>query len=267
MSSSGGYARIIAEIFAQRYSPGDREVPFERDDIVSTAAQLGIDLPKNLGDLVYTFRHRRELPDSIRSCAPEGEHWIIRPVGTAKYCFALTGQAQFRPNEHLVAIKIPDATPGVIDKYAFNDEQALLAKLRYNRLIDIFTGVTCYSLQNHLRTNIKGIGQIETDELYIGIDRAGAHYVFPVQAKGGRDMLGTVQIEQDFALCAERFADLICRPIAAQFMSKGQICLFSFVQADGVVGIANERHYELVPPDSISPEELSSYATNAQLEP
>jgi hypothetical protein len=47
-------------------------------------------------------------------------------------------------------IKVPDATPGVIAKYALSDEQALLAKLRYNRLVDLFTAITCYSLQSHL---------------------------------------------------------------------------------------------------------------------
>ncbi len=84
------------------------------------------------------------------------------------------------------AIKVPAATPGIIEKYALSDEQALLARLRYNRLIDIFTGITCYSLQNHLRTMIPELGQVETDEIYIGVDRQGAHYVLPVQAKGGR---------------------------------------------------------------------------------
>ena len=90
--------------------------------------------------------------------------------------------------------KIPDATPGIIIKYTQGDEQALLAKIRYNRLIDIFTGVTCYSLQNHLRTTVTGIGQIETDELYIGVDRRGAQYIFPVQAKGGKDQLGSKRL-------------------------------------------------------------------------
>ena len=106
-------------------------------------------------------------------------------------------------NPAMAETKIPDATPGVIALYALNDEQALLAKLRYNRLIDIFTGVTCYSLPNHLRTTVKGIGQVETDEIYIGIDRRGVHYVFPVQAKGGKDTQNIVQIEQD-SRCARQ---------------------------------------------------------------
>ena len=105
----------------------------------------------------------------------------------------------------MVTTKIPDATPGIIEKYALGDEQALLAKLRYNRLIDVFTGVTCYSLQSHLRTSVTGIGQVETDEIYIGLDRKGSHYIFPVQAKGGRDRQSIVQIEQDCAICKAKF--------------------------------------------------------------
>ncbi len=61
-----------------------------------------------------------------------------------------------------------------------------MTKLRYNRLIDIFTGVACYSLQSHLRTSVPNIGQVERDEVYIGVDRQGAHYVIPVQAKGDK---------------------------------------------------------------------------------
>ena len=80
----------------------------------------------------------------------------------------------------MLATKIPDATPSIVEKYALDDEQALLTKLRYNRLIDIFTGVTCYSLQNHLRTTVPGIGQVETDEIYVGVDKLGRQFVFPV---------------------------------------------------------------------------------------
>ena len=54
-----------------------------------------------------------------------------------------------------------------------SDEQALLAKIRYNRLLDVFLGISAYSLQNHLRTTVLHIGQIEIDELYIGLDKHG----------------------------------------------------------------------------------------------
>ena len=113
---------------------------------------------------------------------------------------------------------------------AIPGRRALLAKLRYNRLIDTFTGVTCYSLQNHLRTTVPDLGQVETDELYVGLDRKGAHYIIPVQAKGGRDKLNIVQIEQDMLLCEAKFPNLLCRSIAAQFMENNLIALFEFVR-------------------------------------
>ena len=176
----GRYQQIIEKIFAANYRRGDKEVSFRREEIIETAKRLKVDLPKNLGDLIYSFRHRAELPESIKRHAPVGKEWIIRSEGTSRYKFALTSVSKIIPANLLAETKIPDATPGIISTYAMSDEQALLAKLRYNRLIDVFTGVACYSLQSHLRTQIKGIGQVETDELYVGIDKRGAQYVFPV---------------------------------------------------------------------------------------
>jgi hypothetical protein len=158
----------------------------------------------------------------------------------------------------MAQIKVPDSTPGVIEKYRLSDEQALLAKLRYNRLLDIFTGVTCYSLQNHLRTTVPEMGQVETDELYIGIDRRGAHYVFPVQAKGGKDKISIVQIEQDYAMCKDKFPSLICRPIATQFSGEN-IVVFGFEDTDAGLRIASEKHYKLVPHDQVTAEDLKTY--------
>jgi len=164
------------------------------------------------------------------------------------------------PSSILAETKIPDATPGVIATYALSDEQSLLAKLRYNRLVDIFTGLTCYSLQSHLRTTLRDGSQVETDEIYIGLDKRGAHYVLPIQAKGGRDKIGIVQIEQDFELCSLKFPNLVCRGIAAQFMAKNLIALFEFEQAKNEIRVTSEKHYRLVRPDELSPEELQSYS-------
>jgi hypothetical protein len=57
-------------------------------------------------------------------------------------------------------------------------------------------------LQSHLRTTLPNLGQVETDEVYVGIDKHGIHYVFPIQAKSGTDKIGAVQIEQDLDVCA-----------------------------------------------------------------
>ncbi len=257
------YAPIIEKIFHSKFKPGNKEVDFEREDIVLFANKLKIRLPKNLGDLVYSFRYRAAFPKSIQASAGEGETWIIRPTGRSKYRFVLVADRPLVPNENLAITKIPDATPGVIAKYKLTDEQALLAKLRYNRLVDIFSGVTCYSLQNHLRTTVPHMGQVETDELYVGVDKKGSHYVFPVQAKGGKDKLNIVQIEQDLALCGHKFPSLTCRPLAAQFMPDDVIAMFEFEEGDKGLGISSEKHYKLVPPEEVTEADLETYRSRS----
>jgi hypothetical protein len=254
------YTKIHEAIFTNHFKKGMTEIEFERTEFSQVADKLGIALPKNLGDVLYSFRYRTLLPKSITSKAPKGYEWIIRPAGKGKYKLAIVKQSVIIPSSVLAETKIPDSTPGVIAKYSMNDEQSLLAKLRYNRLVDIFTGLTCYSLQNHLRTTLSDGSQVETDEIYIGLDKRGAHYVLPVQAKGGKDKIGVVQIEQDFELCALKFPKLICKAIAAQFMADNLIALFEFEQTKDGIKVSSEKHYRLVKPDELSVDELKSYS-------
>ncbi len=258
-NNANRYSQIIERIFSTRYQHDTTQVCFEREDIERTAAELGIKLPKNLGDLIYSFRYRTLLPDTVQRTAPGDKMWIIRPAGRAKYCFVLVQAQAITPNPMMIETKVPDATPGIVTMYSMNDEQALLAKVRYNRLIDIFTGVTCYSLQNHLRTTVPSIGQVETDEIYVGVDKRGAHYVFPVQAKGGKDRLSIVQIEQDFAVCRVKFPALLRRPIAAQSMEDNLIALFELEETEEGVKITAERHYRFVPSEEVTPGDLEAY--------
>ncbi len=209
--------------------------------------------------MIYTFRYRADLPASVLEHAPAGETWIIRPVGSGRYRFVLVTDAPLVPNPNLAVTKIPDATPGIISKYAFSDEQALLARVRYNRLIDVFLGITCYSLQNHLRTTVTNMGQVETDEIYIGVNKHGSHFAVPVQAKGGTDRLNRVQIEQDIAICAEKLPQLICRPVGAQFFDDEMIALFEFEQQGDDIKVSSEKHYQLVTPDAVTDQDLLAY--------
>ena len=261
------YSRIIAEIFRRHYQIGLAEFTFDRAEIRTVASELGLPAPSNIGDVLYTFRYRGQLPESIALTAAPGLHWIIRPTGIGKYKFVQVRQVNVVPSPDLITTKLPDATPGIIAKYALTDEQALLAILRYNRLVDIFTGLTCYSLQSHLRTTVRGMGQVETDEVYVGLDKRGVHYVIPVQAKGRTDRIGQVQIEQDLAVCAEKFPDLVCRPIAAQFMADPfapahtgyVIALFELQDTDEGIKIVTEKHYRLVSPNSVDKQDLAAY--------
>lgn len=259
MDTTNRYQALLQKIFFDRYTEGAKDLAFDREDLVAAAKALKIDLPKNLGDVIYSMRYRTPLPQRILNTQPNGLEWIIDGAGRAKYAFRLSRISRIVPNEALVTIKIPDATPELIAAHALSDEQALLAKVRYNRLIDIFLGLTTYSLQSHLRTTVKGVGQIEIDELYVGIDSRGRQYVIPVQAKGGSDRLSAVQTRQDLTCCAERFPSLICRAISAQFVEVNQIALFELTEERSEIKVVDEKHYRLVPADAISPQELQHY--------
>jgi hypothetical protein len=258
------YSALIEALFKKHFRKGLLEFDFERDELLSLAADLGIALPKNVGDVIYSFRYRVDLPATITRSAKKGMEWVIEGGGKASYRFRMVKFNRILPRPELLTIKIPDATPEIIAKHALGDEQALLAKVRYNRLIDIFLGITSYSLQNHLRTTVKQIGQIEIDEIYVGVDTYGRQFVIPVQAKGGNDKHGMVQTVQDAACCLEKFPHLLCRPVSAQFMDDGRIAMFELIVDKGEVKIVKESHYKLVNSTDISAQDLSLYSTYAK---
>ena len=253
------YQSIIESIFFDHWQAGATEFEFVRAEIKQAAEKLAIVLVDNIGDVPYSFRYRNPLPQRIIDTQPGGLEWIIEGAGRSRYRFKLVPATRIRPNEALASIAIPDATPELIRAYALDDEQALLAIIRYNRLIDTFLGLTTYSLQNHLRTTVKGIGQIEIDELYIGLDKHGCHYVIPVQAKGGKDQIGVVQTTQDVRYVDQKFPGLRCRPITAQFMNASIVALFELTLEGDEVKIVEERHYKLVPADCLDQAAIRSY--------
>lgn len=253
------YRPLIEKIFSDHYRQGTTEFEFERKELKEAAEELDIEEAANPGDVLYSFRYRTPLPDRILKTQPDGHEWIIEGAGKGRYRFKLVAKTRIVPRDDLVVINVPDATPELIRAYKLDDEQALLAIVRYNRLIDTFLGLTTYSLQNHLRTTVEGMGQIEIDELYIGLDKHGCHYVIPVQAKGGRDQIGIVQTAQDIRFAEQKFPGMRCRAIAAQFLEGEVVALFELtLQADGIK-VVEERHYRLVPADEIDRQAIRDY--------
>ena len=253
------YKILIESIFFSHWSEGIRDFEFVRDELEVKAAELEMKLPKNLGDILYALRFRIGYPESIVATQPVGQEWVIEGTGRARYRFRLVTAIRILPSPHLTRTAIPDATPELIRAYALDDEQALLAIVRYNRLIDTFLGITTYSLQNHLRTTVRGIGQIEIDELYVGLDKYGCHYVIPVQAKGGKDQIGVVQTTQDIRFVEQRFPGMKCRAVSAQFMDDGVVALFELTLQDDEVKVVDERHYKLVQAADLSSEAIRDY--------
>lgn len=255
------YQAIIEKVFFNNYRVGDLRVEFTRGEFEAIAITLGIQLPKNVGDVIYSFRYRVDLPVSVSETSVKGREWVIEGAGRACYRFKQVILNRIIPREELISIKIPDSTPEIINAYALSDEQALLAKVRYNRLIDIFLGITGSSLQNHLRTTVRGVGQIEIDEVYVGVNRYGSQFVVPVQAKGGKDKHAVVQTHQDILCCSQKFPDLICRAVSAQFMSDQRIAMFELTVEEEELRIVDEKHYQLVPANQISGKDLRTYAS------
>jgi hypothetical protein len=104
-----------------------------------------------------------------------------------------------------------------------------------------------------------GNTQIEIDEVYVGVNRHGEHFVLPVQAKGGTDRVSVVQTTQDVTWCREKYPLLACRPVSAQFMTGDVIALFELVLDGLEVKLVDEKHYTLVPSDQITPADLMLY--------
>jgi len=242
------YDKIIAALFRQKYksSKTKDELGFTKDELAQTARKLKLDL-RNPPDVVYTYRTRKALPDAILAAG----NWILVPKGKGKFSFARTTRAPFiKIQQGLAHIEILNALPEIVQKYTATDEQGLLSTLRYNRLIDIFTGVTCFHLQSHIRTTISGEGQIEIDDLYVGVDEDGVEYILPTEAKSpdDRDKLGWFQVANLVKFAAQYFPHLKCRAIAAKPMGNNAVCLIEFDdEADYErIGIKNIKLYKLV---------------------
>jgi hypothetical protein len=59
-------------------------------------------------------------------------------------------------------------------------------------------------------------------------------------------------------MCQDKFPELICRPIAAQFY-EDNIAIFAFENTESGLRVTVEKHYRLVPQDQVTPEDLKIY--------
>lgn len=248
------YDRIIENQFFRKYAENKEasEFNFTLRELESVTSELLAneelsEFIKNIPDIIYTYRSRRPLPEKILKKG----HWIIQPKGKGKYSFMKIKRYPFvEIQKGLAAIDILNALPEIVEKYIANDEQGLLSSIRYNRLIDIFTDITCFHLESHIRTTIAGEGQIEIDDLYVGVDQEGKQYLLPIEAKSSdeRDKLGWVQISNLVKFAKQNFPELACRPIAAKPVSRDQIYLIEFESKTDFeeIGIKNIKLYNLI---------------------
>ena len=242
------YDKVIETLFREKCKGKSGNelavIDFNKDEVVAIAKKLRITI-RNVPDIVYTYRSRSSLPDSIRAKG----NWFIQPKGKGKFAFVRTKRDPFiQIQEGLASIEILNALPEIVEKYTAYDEQGLLSTIRYNRLVDVFTEITCFHLQSHIRTTVKG-GQIEVDDLYIGIDQDGVTYILPLEAKSPdeRDKLNWVQASNMVLYARQKFPHLICRPLAAKPIDRNRIYLMEFENNPDFekIKIKNIRLYKL----------------------
>lgn len=253
---------VITAVFRKNYRKGVREVLFTMDDvrqaITQQMAKRSDYRENNVADVRYQYSSgRRLLPESIDKLGP----WMIVGRGKAKYAFAKLKESPIvKIQTDLYTISLPDATPEIVLEYAGGDEQGILAKLRYNRMLDIFMGITCYPLQNHLRTSIKEKGQVEIDDLYVGLNSTGKQFVVPIEAKCAKDHLSKTQIVQGIDFARDRYPQLILRPVGIQEMKDGSLVLIEFTPGShpDQIKVTEIRRYTLVPMSEVPLAELQS---------
>jgi hypothetical protein len=239
------YDRLISEIFHRHGGASHDEFEFAREEMAEILREWK-ETVKNLGDVPYSYRvGRRHLPDDITSTG----HWVIEGRGKGRYAFRRLSRSPyitFPPD--LQTTNVLDATPDIILKYGGSDEQGLLTRIRYNRLVDIFLGITAYHLQGHVRAYIEDSGQVEIDDLYLGVDTDGNQYVIPIEAKTADEPLGLIQIASLNAFAQDNFPDLTLQSIAIKFWSDASIFFVAFNQALDCddIEVTNFKRYRLI---------------------
>ena len=78
---SGAYDLIIEDIFFNHYQGDQGEFEFVRREIIAAQERLAPGLDLNPGDVPYSFRYRRPLPQRILDTQPKGQEWIIERFG------------------------------------------------------------------------------------------------------------------------------------------------------------------------------------------
>lgn len=101
-----------------------------------------------------------------------------------------------------------------------------------------------------MRTTVKELGQIEVDDLYLGVDQDGRWYCIPVEAKpaGNRDQLGRIQLSSMVAFSEQEFPTLPVRPVGVKRMEDGSIFFVEFTPISDPLQIQSRvyKRYMLV---------------------
>lgn len=240
------YDEVILEVFLCHYREGATYLKFQKDELADACRKHDITV-RNIPDIIYTYRTgRRMLPPKILATG----HWAIEPAGRGAYAFRLLRNPPHFdiPFGDYAPVGIYNAIPEVVEGLLRRDEQSLLTRVLYNRLVDIFTGLTCFHIQNHYRSFVAGMGEVELDALYVGVDKTGTLYVLPIEAKSQdeSEMIGRIQVSQMAKLVRQDFPRLRRRVLAVKDLADRTIAMVEFDDHEepddfGIVSVSRFR--------------------------
>jgi len=228
LSELSGMDRIMVQLFIDKYNLGSDEMSFTLDDVRAVASEKSISL-RNPADFIYQYRARRALPEQILKLG----NWILTGVGKGKY---LLKKIDYSPHfeyeipDDIVVIK--NTTPERVKPFLRNDEMSSLTKLRYCETISHFTSLTCSEIQTHYRSFVKGVGQVEIDEFYVGESEKG-RWLIPLEAKSNvdTDRLGRVQISQMVSAMKQDFPNEKRRILALKDIGNDEYLIFELTNS------------------------------------
>ncbi len=246
------YASAIEDVFFAHYSEGTEFIEFQRGELLESLRRNNLTV-SNLPDLVYMYRSRRPLPQRILATG----NWAIDNIGRGWYGFLkLKNKPHFSIDFNEIApIDIYNAIPDLVEGYLRDDEQSLLTRVLYNRLVDIYTSMTCFLVQNHYRSTVearRGRTEVEVDALYTGVNTQGELCAIPIEAKsaGDTEMLGRVQLSNMAKLIRQdpKFAGMRRCLLAIKTLNDGTIGMVRFNDAvdPDDFGIITPVRYRLV---------------------
>ena len=133
-------------MFRDKHKPGDTEVRFTREELLSAAGRVGVRI-RNLGDFPYHYSKRGELPEPIQQAGFQS----LEVVGHSVYAFTKASDSIEIPPD-LPEREIPLALSAKVRRHVTDDEQGMLVKVRESNLLSDFLGEKVFHLQGHLRT-------------------------------------------------------------------------------------------------------------------
>jgi len=130
--------------------------------------------------------------------------------------------------------------------------------VRYNSLIDIFLGLTAFSLHSKVVASIQS-ELIEIEELYIGLDQRDCRYAIPVQTAGQDERISGSRAAEHIEFVEKKFRGMRTIAVGAKLIDERTVALFELRLEDDKIKVVKEKHYALMPPNPLRREKISDH--------